>query len=124
MLNSAAIDAGWQTIVCADAVAARIAAGRQRLGLALVDLESIAGDVMRDVRGFVEELSTVHDVLLALCGNLKSPSEETWARQLGTWLYLPGVTCADDLSIVCSHARETSEKMASAEKPLAARPPQ
>lgn len=46
-------------------------------------------------------------MLLAVCGHEGDPQEETWARQLGVWLYLPGVSIdhVDEISVMCEQAQ-------------------
>ena len=117
MLRTAATDSGWRAIVCADAETARIASSRQRFALALVDLDIDAREpaVEREYRDLLRELASQGDVLLAICGNDERGSDEMFARQLGAWMYLAGVTASDDLAMVCGEARQIADKLAAAE---------
>jgi hypothetical protein len=63
------------------------------------------------MRWLAERLAADGTLLLVLCGNDGEALEEIWAHQLGTWLYLPGVDEASDLSMVCSEARTVVEKL-------------
>ena len=44
-------------------------------------------------------------MLLVICGSEDNVDEELWARQLGAWLYLPGVCDGDSLTSLCVEAR-------------------
>jgi hypothetical protein len=44
-----------------------------------------------------------------ICGSEDNVDEELWARQLGAWLYLPGVTDGDSLTSLCVEARRLRE---------------
>jgi hypothetical protein len=39
--------------------------------------------------------------------------EEIWARQLGAWMYLPGVNDHSDVAMLCGEARNAAEKLSS-----------
>jgi hypothetical protein len=84
------------------------------LQLAVVDLEGPAGAVSAGFPELVEHLASVSDLLLVICGHEGRPHEELWVRQLGTWLYLPGLAETSELATVCGEARELAERMSSA----------
>ena len=48
-------------------------------------------------------------LLLVICGHEGEVEEEIWARQLGVWLYVPGLSNApaEDLSLLCQQAYQT-----------------
>ena len=48
---------------------------------------------------------------LIVCGNEGATEEEIWVRQLGAWMYLPGVTEGSNLSLLCSEARHIAERL-------------
>jgi hypothetical protein len=48
--------------------------------------------------------------LLVVCGSEDSVDEEMWARQLGAWVYLPGVSGADALMSLFAEARRVGER--------------
>jgi hypothetical protein len=48
--------------------------------------------------------------LLVVCGSDDSVDEELWARQLGAWVYLPGVSNGDALMSLFAEARRISDR--------------
>jgi hypothetical protein len=73
--------------------------------LAIVDLASPLGDRVNDTIEIAEELAARPGTLLVICGSEDNVDEELWARQLGAWLYLPGVCDGDSLTSLCVEAR-------------------
>jgi ActR/RegA family two-component response regulator len=109
MLSRAAKEAGWDTVVCADAANAWSAVQRHRFEMALIDLEFAADtDACRE---FTEHVSSSQQALLVVCGQEGNALEEIWARQLGAWLYLPGVAQKSDVRALCSEAVPVVEKL-------------
>jgi len=109
MLEEAAVEGGWDAMICIDAEPAWTVVKRQKFGLALIDLDGV--DSPEELKELAEEVSKMKDTLLVLCGNEGEALEEIWARQLGAWLYLPGVTAGSDLISLCEQARPVVEKM-------------
>ena len=109
MLEHAAQDAGWSTVVCGDVRAAWMAIKRQRFHLAVIDLDG--ADAVSELRELSQEVTLTSNSLLMLCGNEGNALEEIWARQLGAWLYLPGVTEGNDVSALCAEAKPVAEKL-------------
>ena len=64
------------------------ASRRTFVQLALVDLEH---DFSGDAHTLAEQFASMTGMLLVVCGNDNDVEEELWARQIGSWLYLPGV---------------------------------
>ena len=112
MLAKSAAEAGWETVTCGDAPHAWAVVQRERFELALVDL---AGLATREsgFRELTEHVISSQKTLLVICGNEGNPSEEIWARQLGAWLYLPGVSQSSDIQTLCEEARPVAEKLMS-----------
>ena len=110
-MASAASDQGWTTVVCADAQNARAASQRSIFGLALVDLDRPAGATPSGFRELVEQLVTTPDLLVAVCGHRDSPQEESWARQRGVWLYLPGLDRGCKVSTICREAMIVARRL-------------
>jgi len=54
---------------------------------------------------------------VVICGSADSVDEELWARQLGVWLYLPGVTEGDSLTSLCIEARRLHANASRALRP-------
>ena len=106
MLSRAATNAGWNAVLCADCHNALAAFRRTKFQMALIDLdyEGSTPDGFRDLCQSLSSAST--RMLLVICGHEIEPREEIWARQLGVWVYLPGVSLAhaDEISRICEQA--------------------
>jgi hypothetical protein len=109
----AAHEEQWSTIVCNTADDAIRQAVRQRIELALVDLQSAPPPQERLLRKLVEQLAARSGPLLAVCGKPDDTLGEVWSRQLGVWMYLPGVDCESDIALLCSEARNILKKLES-----------
>jgi hypothetical protein len=108
MICLAATEAGWDTIVCADEHKAMAAAQRTRFQMAWVDLDvSPAKSAFRDL---CQTVAALPGVLLVICGHVNDSAEEIWARQLGVWLYLPGLSLdhANEISLLCEQAQRVA----------------
>lgn len=116
-LADSACDAGWDTIVCADASSAMNEMRRSVVQMALIDLEGYGSDTPDGFRELCEHAASQNNVLLAVCGHEGEALEEIWARQLGAWLYLPGVEINDDFSALCGQGLEVAAKLAEPHKP-------
>ncbi|MDG2382837.1 MAG: hypothetical protein P8N76_14305 [Pirellulaceae bacterium] len=105
-LSDAATQAGWDTVVCADAQNATTAARRAKFQMAWVDLDH-HGQTSSGFRELCQTLAATPSMLLAVCGHERDPKEEIWARQLGVWLYLPGISIdqVDEISLLCEQAQ-------------------
>lgn len=108
MLAEAAADGGWQTLVCGDAASAMQCVNRAYVQLAVVDLGGVA---WTDYRPLLERLAPVAELLLVVCGNEGNVPEEIAVRQLGAWMYLPGVDDIAGVAVLCSEARHLAEKL-------------
>ena len=111
MLLRAAAEGGWQTLVAPNADSARKQIARLFIQLAIVDLEHASLEDTEEFREIMEDLAGMTGLLLVVCGNEGEPVEEIWARQLGVWLYLPGVTSGDDVTLLCGEARQITEQL-------------
>jgi ActR/RegA family two-component response regulator len=110
MLSRAANDAGWDTVVCTGAAKAWNTVQRQRFQMALVDLEFAASQV-EAFKELTEHFNSTQGALLMVCGKEGNALEEIWARQLGAWLYLPGVSQESDVRALCEDAVPVVEKL-------------
>jgi hypothetical protein len=116
MFDKAAADGGWDPIICDDAQQAMGLFQRFNCQLILVDLDS-DGAMPVGFREVTEmmmrrgRLSSSGAPLVMICGNEGDALEEIWARQLGAWLYLPGVDETCDLTMLCSEAKAATEKL-------------
>lgn len=77
--------------------------------LVIVDIASPIGERVNDTVELAEEFAARPGTLLVICGSEDNVDEELWARQLGAWLYLPGVTDGDSLTSLCVEARRLRE---------------
>lgn len=77
--------------------------------LVIVDIASPLGERVNDSLEIAEEMAARPGTLLVICGSQGSIDEELWARQLGAWLYLPGVCDGDSLTSLCVEARRLRE---------------
>ncbi|HEY4234367.1 MAG TPA: hypothetical protein VGM76_13125 [Lacipirellulaceae bacterium] len=84
---------------------------RNRVQLALVDLQSVPPAQERAFRELVEQLAARDGPLIAVCGNPNDSLGEVWSRQLGVWMYLPGIDCQSDIAMLCCEARGIVEKI-------------
>jgi len=88
---AAASAAGWHTSTHADAGNAHVAAECKAVQFAIVDLEPC--ETPPGFRWLCEWLmaNRPRDLLLLVNGHVDCAGEESWARQLGAWAYLPGL---------------------------------
>jgi hypothetical protein len=107
----AAHEEQWATIVCNTADDALRQSIRNRIELALIDLQSAAPAQVPVLRSLVERLAERSGPLLAVCGNPDDITGELWSRKLGVWMYLPGVDCHSDIALLCSEARGILQKL-------------
>lgn len=106
LISSAANGVGWETIVCASADMALSEAKRNRVQFAMVDLVD-RGETPQGARELVQTLAQDStEILVGVCGHEASPEEEIWVRQLGVWLYLPGVSTSSEVALLCEHAMQ------------------
>lgn len=105
LLSKAARDAGWDSILCnfpEEEVCKQLE--QTLLQFALVDLDH-RGATPSGARNLVQNLiRTDPDLLVGVCGHEADPEEEIWARQLGVWLYLPGVTTSSEMTLLFEQA--------------------
>lgn len=127
MFERAASDGGWKTFPCADAATALAFIDRSLVQLAIVDLEAEAAQAFRPI---VETVTRTSGLLLIVCGNEGEVEEEVWVRQLGAWLYLPGVLDSNNLALLCGEARHIAERLSKstgaprgADQPISQRKP-
>ena len=67
--------------------------------------QAVDRDFQLAIVDIAEELAARPGTLLVICGSEDNVDEELWARQLGAWLYLPGVCDGDSLTSLCVEAR-------------------
>lgn len=109
LLARAAAQAGWHVAEVEDADQAWKALGGAAFHLAVIDLQGNCPWRHQEARGLCEQLATHHQRLLWVCGDAADPLEEIWARRLGTWMYVPGLSDevpSEELGAVYDQARE------------------
>jgi hypothetical protein len=107
----AAHEEHWATIVCNSADDAVRQSVRHRVHLALIDLQSAPPAQETSLRTLVERLAARDGPLLAICGKPNDTTGEVWSRQLGVWMYLPGVDSQSDIALLCGEARNILKKL-------------
>ena len=110
MLTEAASDAGWETRECVEPCGAAESLVDENVQLSLIDLQDRSRAETQDLQRLAECLARRPNHLLMICGNQGDPLEELWARQLGAWLYLPGVDSRADVETLCGEARTVTER--------------
>ena len=78
--------------------------------LVIVDIAHPLGERVNDMVEVAEEFAGRPGTLLVVCGSEDSVEEELWARQLGAWVYLPGVSSGDALVSLFAEARRIGER--------------
>jgi hypothetical protein len=111
MFGQSAERSGWEQIVCADAASALEHLESGNVGMVLIDTSSTGDTSVEARRWLVEQLAGRKDVLTAVCGRTSDTEDEIWARQLGVWMYLPGVAPESDLDPILTAGREVSVRM-------------
>lgn len=112
LLSRAATSSGWASVVCSDADTARHIAGRIIVKLAFIDLENASADSSAGLQELAAELTRLGCPLLVVCGSDGNRQQEIWARQLGAWLYLPGMAGEEEMTQLCEEARNVVERAA------------
>ena len=106
----------WSTIVCANVEEAARNALRYRVQLALVDMESVPAAQQPVFCQLVEQLACgcrMDGALLVVCGRPNDEAAEVWSRNLGVWMYLPGINSHSDICLLYGQARRVVEKLES-----------
>lgn len=78
--------------------------------LVVVDIAHPIGERVNDTLEIAEEFAARPGTLLVICGSNESVEDELWARQLGAWVYLPGVSCGDSLVSLFAEAKRVVEQ--------------
>jgi hypothetical protein len=123
LLISAAASAGWEAAGSDDVPSVQRETLLQPRQMVVVDLEAAGGTAPEPLKKLCERLARQKDLLLVLCGNASNAMEEIWARQLGAWLYLPGVVDDSDLSSLFEEAGQIARRRQSLARQQAHFPP-
>ncbi len=119
MFGQSAERCGWQQIVCEDAAQALEHLESGNVGMVLIDTASAGEASLEARRWLVERLAENKNVLTVVCGRTSDSQEEVWARQLGVWMYLPGVAPESDLDPMLLAGREASVRLNQRQKTAA-----
>jgi DNA-binding response OmpR family regulator len=101
---------GWTGCEAPDGSADLASAIEGDYQLVLVDIANPLGERVSDSIEIAEEFAGRHDTLLVICGSDDNVDEELWARQLGAWVYLPGMASGDALVSLFAEARRVAER--------------
>ena len=104
-IEAAAELAGWLECAAPETSGELRQAVNRDFQLVIIDVASPLGDRVNDTLEIAEEMVARPGTLLVVCGSEDNVDEELWARQLGAWLYLPGVCDGDSLTSLCVEAR-------------------
>lgn len=109
MFAAAAEEVGWDVIVCDSVDTGWHVCERERYEMAIADMAALPDSApMRDL---VSQMASHPNLLLMICGNEGDGLEEIWARQLGAWLYLPGVSERCDVEMLCRQGLPVAERL-------------
>ncbi len=76
----------------------------------ITDVAHPLGERVNDTVEIAEEFASRSNTLVVVCGSGESIDEELWARQLGAWVYLPGVSGGDALMSLFGEAQRVVER--------------
>jgi hypothetical protein len=110
IISQAASDAGWDATVCGGPDVAIGEFKRHKFHFAMIDIDD-RGETPAGARELVQTLAQdSSQILVGVCGHEANPAEEIWVRQLGIWLYLPGLTTSSEVSLLCEQALQIVEQ--------------
>ena len=81
--------------------------------LVIADIARPLGERVSDTVEAVEEFAGRSGTLVVVCGSGECVDEELWARQLGAWVYLPGISGGDALMSLFAEAGRVVERRGS-----------
>ena len=116
LLQSVAIDEAWQAKVCGDVQEFLRSVFQLDVPLTVVDLPRKGTASYTELREIATQTHGVNRSLLVVCGASTGgdADEEQWARELGAWAYLPGVTEVSGWRLVFAEARKALAKQSTA----------
>ncbi len=101
---------GWTSCETPTSVEGLRQAVEREFQLVVVDLAHPVGASAGDTIEIAEEFASRPSTLLLVCGSEDRLEDELWARQLGAFVYLPGVSSGDSLVSLFTEARKVSEQ--------------
>jgi len=96
-LGAAAELAGWSVDDAPVDGAPLMMALRQAPDLVVIDLMNPAGETAGELEAFARKVAARPDILLIVCGDADDPRHECWARELGAFVYVPGLSSGDSI---------------------------
>ncbi|MBX3432359.1 MAG: hypothetical protein KF847_03320 [Pirellulales bacterium] len=114
LIELAALDADWLPVVVADGSALVRQAFLFRADLLWIDLPEnpcSADESQLNLEQAVESVLAICPGLLVVSGSDASGSEETWARSMGAWAYLPEARTPLQLTSVFSDVRNAIRRL-------------
>ena len=106
LLHDVAADESWHAEVCDDVRQFLRCVFQSEIPLAVVDLPPRGTEAYDSLIGVTARTCELNRTLVLVCGAENDAAEEQWARQLGVWAYLPGVTDMGGLKTVLAEARQ------------------
>jgi len=110
-LSWAALQGGWKTVPCIDVPTAEDCFRRMFLQLAVVDLQRSRQVPREHLEKLIESLAQSSNMLLVVCGDEGNLEQEIWARQVGVWMYVPGIEHGSELKTLLSEAHCLAKRM-------------
>jgi len=104
----------WEVTVCNGARQFLQHVFRQKVPLTLVDLPAVELESYSVLQNATAKVREVSDSLLIICGSEENEKEETWARQLGVWAYVPDTENSEEIDWIFTEARKALAQKASA----------
>jgi hypothetical protein len=110
-------EAGWAPVVCRDMDELALQGARVRAPMTIIDLVGLPQEARPTCQALCQRLHGVQSTLLTICGHEDDPAEEIWARQMGVWLYLPGLGDHEEVLQIATEARGIVERLAPQHRP-------
>ncbi len=110
-LSWAALQGGWKTVPCVDVPTAEACFRRMFLQLAVVDLQRSNHVPREHLEALIESLARSSNLLLVVCGDEGNLEQEIWARQVGVWMYVPGIEHGSELKTLLGEAHCLAQRM-------------
>lgn len=107
----AAIQGGWKTVPCSDVPTAEESFRRMFLQLAVVDLQRSQQVPREHLESLVETMARSGNMLLVVCGDEGNIEQEIWARQVGVWMFVPGIEDGSELKTLLGEAHCLAQQM-------------
>lgn len=107
----AALEGGWKTVPCSDVPSAEACFRRMFLQVAVIDLQRSNQEPREHLEKLVEVLARSGKMLLVVCGDEGNLEQEIWARQVGVWMYVPGIDDGTELKTLLGEAHCLAQQM-------------